>query len=109
MSKQLKKLKKDAKKLMKRLESCKGLTIRSSFDSSASIVRKGHESAPLFTLSAKGDYSIPVIRLILILLGISAAVTAVTLTVKTIAENLRERKRRRMREKYLRENDEIAF
>ena len=109
MSKQLKILKKDAKKLVKHIESYKGLTLKSSFDTSTSIVKKGHENSPLFTLSAKGDYAIPLLKLILILVGIGAAVTAVTMAVRSLAENIRERKLRRIREKMLRENDEIPF
>lgn len=107
MTKQLKKFSKDVKKLLKRIESCKGLTLKSSFDTSASIVKKGRENSPYVTINAKGDYSISLVKLLLIVIGVSAAVTSIVLAIKSVVESIRKRKRKRELEEYQRACDDI--
>ncbi len=95
MSKELKRLRKDAKKLAKRINSDKRLTLSTSFDSNFSLHKKGRDSAPLVTVSAKGDYSFSILKLFLTLLAAGTAVGVSVLLLRDLADKLHEKRIRR--------------
>ena len=95
MSNQFRKLTKDAKKMIKRLDSDRGLTIRRNFDLNTSVYSRKNDREPLAVFSAKGDYSVSVLKLTLWILLAASATAAVLLAVKSVADRLRMRKLRR--------------
>lgn len=99
MNKQLKSLRKDLAKLSKKFDFTDGLTLRTSYDTHVSVHRKGREQSPLVTFGWKGDYSIPVVKLVLIVLLAISGISAVVMLVSRIVERQRERKLRRERER----------
>lgn len=95
MSKEFKRLRKNAKRLAKRIDSGKGLTLSTSFDSNFSIHKKGRGSAPLVTIGARGDYSFSVLKLFLVLLSASTAIAASVMLLRALADRLHEKRIRR--------------
>lgn len=95
MSKELKRLKKDAKKLLKQIDSGKGLTLSTTFDSNFSIHKKGRGSTPLVTIGAKGDYSFSVLKLFLVILSAATAISASVMLLRALSDRLREKRIRR--------------
>ena len=77
MANQYKHLVKEVKRLAKQLDSDKGLTIKKTFDTTASLYNHGHENKPLVTVRANGDVKISVIKLLLVYLLVASVVSAV--------------------------------
>ena len=99
MNKQLKSLRKDLAKLSKKFDLADGLTLKTSFDTHVSVHRKGREQSPLMTFGSKGDYSIPVVKLVLIVLLAISGICAAVMLISQIAERQREKRLRRERER----------
>lgn len=103
MDKNLKQVRKNIKRIGDRLNSERGLMIRSSVDMTTSVYSHGKESKPLFTVSRKGDYKISVLKLALI--GVGAVLAAAGLV--SILRRVIERLKRRAAHAYFDEDDLI--
>lgn len=66
MDKNLRQVRKNIKRIGDRLNSERGLMVRSSVDVTTSVYSHGKENKPWFTMSRKGDYKISVLKLALI-------------------------------------------
>lgn len=110
MNKQVKKLTKELRKLTKRLDPTDGLTLRTSYDTRLSLHRNSRDQNPLLTFGSKGEYSIPVIKLIFIILLAVSGISLIALMVSRVRETLAKRRARRgARFIYdLDEDDELA-
>lgn len=93
---QLKKLTKDAKRMIKRINLDRGMTVRKSFDVNTAVYADKHEKYPLVTFNARGDYSFPVLKVVLIFLAAVSVAAVLALTLQSVADRIRERKYRRM-------------
>ena len=93
MAHQYKHFVKEVRRLAKQLDSDKGLTIKKTFDTTASLYNHGHENKPLVTIRANGDFKIPVIKLLLVILFV-ASVASVALVIARGIRNGRRVKRR---------------
>lgn len=98
-----KKMKKDAKKLQSSLWGKKSLTLRHSWSFTTSLYGNKKKKKPYFAVSMQGDWKISVFKLVMILLGIGAAVTLVVLGVRALIKNIR---RKRLEEYFLDSDDE---
>ena len=102
MNKQVKKLRKEIKKLAKRFDPSDGLTLKTSYDTKLTLHKNSRDPEPLLTFSRKGEYSTPVIKLVLIVLlavtGISIMIAMMTKAFEKLeASRLRSAMRRRDR------------
>lgn len=97
-----KKMKKDAKKLQSSLWGKKSLTLRHSWSFTTALYGNKKKKKPYFAVSMQGDWKISVFKLVMILLGIGAAVTLVVLGVRALIENIR----RKRLEKYFLDSDD---
>ena len=93
MANQYKHLVKEVKRLSKRLDSDKGLTVKKTFDITTSLYNHGHENKPLVTVRANGDVKISVVKLLLVILFV-ASVASVALVIARGIRNGRRIKRR---------------
>ena len=93
-----KKMKKDAKKLQSSLWGKKSLTLRHSWSFTTALYGNKKKKKPYFSVSMQGDWKISVFKLVMLLLGIGAAVTLVVLGVRALIENIR---RKRFEEEFL--------
>ena len=98
-----KKMKKDAKKLQSSLWGKKSLTLRHSWSFTTALYGNKKKKKPYFAVSMQGDWKISVFKLVMILLGIGAAVTLVVLGVRALIKNIR---RKRLEEYFLDSDDE---
>ena len=85
MMEQFKVIKKDMRRLSKQLNSEKGLTLKNTFDVTASLYSRGKESKPYVSVNAKGDYRISVFKLIVILTFVFSTLLLISLCLKNIA------------------------
>ncbi len=109
MAKFAKHLQKDVNKLSNQLFGKNSLKIKKSFDVSTSFYSKKKEYEPYLTVSAHGNFSIPVAKLIVILLCAISAIMVVVLFAKGISKKLAQKKQRRLNEEYYLDNDDIMF
>ena len=86
-----KKTKKGAKKLTSSLCDPKSLMLHHSWSFTTALYSK-KKKKPCFSVSMQGDRKISVFKLVMILLGIGAAVTLVVLGVRALIENIRRKR-----------------
>ena len=84
MANHLKQFVKDVKKLSRQLDSGKGLMVKKTFDTTASIYSGGHENKPLMTIRANGDYKISMLKLLMIVLFTAAVFGAALMFIRGI-------------------------
>lgn len=110
MNKQVKKLTKELRKLSKKLDPTDGLTLRTSYDTRVSLHKNSRDQNPLLTFGSKGEYSIPVIKLILIILLAVSGISLIVMMVSRVRDTIAKRRARRAaRFLYdLDEDDELA-
>ncbi len=84
MAKISKQLPKDMKKISKQINSEKGLMLRYFFDAGASLYGHGKEKKPYVSIRAKGDYKIPVVKLLVFLACAASTAVLIGLLIKSI-------------------------
>ena len=91
MDKNLKRVRKNIKWVGDRLNSERGLMIRSSVDVTTSLYSHGKENKPYFTVNRKGDYKISVLKLALIGVGAVLLAAGAVSLLRRAAERLKRR------------------
>ena len=81
-----KQLPKDMKKISRHINSEKGLMLRYSFDAGASLYGHGKEKKPYMSIRAKGDYKIPIVKLLVFLACAASTAVLIGLLVKSLRE-----------------------
>ncbi len=88
MEKQLKKLKKNARRVVNHINSDRGLTMKMTYDISTAFYSHGKEKTPHVIFARKGDYKISVVKLVLCIVGAGVALSAALLALKALFERL---------------------
>lgn len=87
-----KQVKKGTQKLGSSLWGKKSLTLRHTWSFTTALYGQKKKKKPYFSVSMQGDWKISVFKLVMILLGIGAAVTLVVLGVRALIENIRRKR-----------------
>jgi hypothetical protein len=82
MSKRFASFQRDLKRLSKQLNSEKGLMLKKTFDTTASLYGKGKENKPYVTLNVKGDFKISILKLTVILIFILSTLALIMFCIR---------------------------